>query len=44
MSPERADEPEVVCDFCGSSKLIEIRCKVICGNCGAVLRTCSDLV
>jgi hypothetical protein len=36
-------EPEIICDVCGSPKIIEIKCKVICGNCGAVLRTCSDL-
>jgi hypothetical protein len=38
-----SDEPEIVCDVCGSTRVIEIKCKVQCANCGAILRTCSDL-
>lgn len=34
---------EVICDVCGSSRVIEIKCKVVCANCGTVLKTCSDL-
>ena len=31
------------CDVCGSTDLMEIRCKVVCRNCRTILRTCSDL-
>ena len=36
MAPE-------VCDVCGSSNVKEIKCKLVCQNCGTILRTCSDL-
>jgi hypothetical protein len=32
-----------VCEVCGSSDVKEIKCKVICQNCGTILRTCADL-
>jgi rubredoxin len=32
-----------VCDVCGSTNLKEIKCKLICQNCGTILRSCSDL-
>jgi hypothetical protein len=32
-----------VCDVCGSSRVIEIKCKLICQNCGTILRSCADL-
>lgn len=32
-----------VCDVCGSSQVREIKCKLICQNCGTILRSCSDL-
>lgn len=32
-----------VCDVCGSTSVKEIKCKVICENCGTILKTCSDL-
>lgn len=35
-------EPEV-CDVCGSLEIVEIKCKVMCRNCGTILRSCSDL-
>ena len=31
------------CDVCGSTDVREIRCKVICGNCGTILQSCADL-
>lgn len=34
--------PEV-CDFCGSTDIQEIKCKVVCRNCGTILKTCADL-
>jgi hypothetical protein len=36
-------EPEVVCDVCGSADIVEIKCKVVCRNCGTILKSCSDL-
>jgi rubredoxin len=35
-----ADE---VCDVCGSTNIKEIKCKVICQNCGTILKSCADL-
>ncbi len=35
-------QPEV-CDVCGSANIVEIKCKVMCRNCGTILRSCSDL-
>jgi hypothetical protein len=32
-----------VCDVCGSSDIKEIKCKVICQNCGTILESCADL-
>jgi hypothetical protein len=32
-----------VCDVCGSSNVREIKCKLVCQNCGTILRTCADL-
>ena len=32
-----------VCDVCGSTNVKEIKCKVVCQNCGTILKTCSDL-
>ena len=31
-----------VCDVCGSTNIKEIKCKVICLNCGTILKTCAD--
>jgi hypothetical protein len=33
----------VVCDVCGSTRVQELRCKVICRNCGTILQSCADL-
>lgn len=35
--------PADVCDVCGSANIKEIKCKVICQNCGTILRSCADL-
>ena len=32
------------CDVCGSMDVQAFKCKLICRNCGAILRTCSDLM
>ncbi|HWJ21958.1 MAG TPA: hypothetical protein VNS52_06365 [Gemmatimonadaceae bacterium] len=31
------------CDVCGSTDVREIKCKVICANCGTILQSCADL-
>ena len=31
------------CDVCGAASLVEIKCKVICRNCGSIVRSCADL-
>jgi hypothetical protein len=33
-----------LCDVCGSSQVREIKCKLICQNCGTILRSCADLL
>jgi rubredoxin len=35
--------PAEVCDICGSTNIKEIKCKLICQNCGTILRSCADL-
>ena len=35
--------PAKVCDICGSSNIKEIKCKVVCQNCGTILKSCADL-
>ena len=32
-----------VCDVCGSTDIRAFKCKLICQNCGTILKTCSDL-
>jgi len=32
-----------VCEVCGSTNIKEIKCKVVCQNCGTILKTCADL-
>jgi hypothetical protein len=32
-----------VCDVCGSTEIMAFKCKLMCQNCGTILRTCSDL-
>ena len=38
-----ADKDAEICDVCGSSNIVAFKCKLICQNCGTILRTCSDL-
>ena len=33
----------MTCPICGSADIQEIRCKVICRNCGTILQSCADL-
>ena len=32
-----------VCDVCGSTNIKEIKCKLICQNCGTILKSRADL-
>ena len=42
---EAVENPAIeACDVCGSSDIQAFKCKLICRNCGAILRTCSDLM
>ena len=53
MDGDRADRrPEAVpaespagehCDVCGSDRVIWRKCKLICLNCGTILKSCADL-
>jgi len=36
-------QPEI-CDICGSAEVKTIKCKVICQNCGTILKSCADLI
>ncbi len=36
-------ELDGVCDVCGREELYELKCKVVCGNCRSIVRTCADL-
>jgi hypothetical protein len=31
------------CDICGFANVHEVKCKVICRNCGTILQSCADL-
>jgi hypothetical protein len=31
------------CDICNSSRVVLIKCKLVCTNCGTILQTCADL-
>jgi len=35
--------PAEICDVCGSANIKEIKCKLVCQNCGTILRSCADL-
>ncbi len=34
---------EETCEVCGSTNIKEIKCKLVCLNCGTILRSCADL-
>ena len=46
-APRMIIAPEVtvcdVCDVCGAAAVQEVRCKLICRNCGTILQSCADL-
>ena len=37
------DQNAEICDVCGSNNIVAFKCKLICQNCGTILKTCSDL-
>lgn len=37
------DSTSDTCPVCGSDRVAEIRCKVICQNCKTILQSCADL-
>ena len=42
---EALEDPAIeACEVCGSTDIRQFKCKVICQNCGTILKTCSDLV
>ena len=41
---EALENPAIeACEVCGSTDIRQFKCKVICQNCGTILKTCSDL-
>ncbi len=39
-----ADEPQdETCDVCGSALISWRKCKLVCLNCGTILKSCADL-
>jgi len=38
-----AEPPPDTCDYCGSDRVIWRSCKLICLNCGQIVKSCADL-
>jgi hypothetical protein len=32
-----------LCDYCGEDALVWRKCKLICGQCGNIIKSCADL-
>jgi hypothetical protein len=41
--PEDSKAPSETCDYCGAEALTWRKCKLICGNCGNIVKSCADL-
>ena len=41
--PPKAEPPAETCDYCGSTDLAWIKCKLICRNCRQINKSCADL-
>jgi len=41
--PGRNHSPPETCDYCGSTDLHWVKCKLICRNCRQINKSCSDL-
>lgn len=38
-----AEDSSDSCDICGSERVVWQKCKLICLNCGTILKSCADL-
>jgi hypothetical protein len=36
-------EPEDICEVCGSTDVVWRQCKLLCRNCGTIVKSCADL-
>ncbi len=46
VTPPKGDgesSPGEICDVCGSDRVIWRKCKLVCLNCGTILKSCADL-
>lgn len=44
VSQPQGTEPEPErCDYCGSTDLVWVRCKLVCRNCKQINKSCADL-
>jgi hypothetical protein len=41
--PRRQDPHAESCDYCGSTALEWVKCKLICRNCRQINKSCADL-
>jgi len=41
--PSRDEPPPETCDYCGSTDLQWIKCKLVCRNCRQINKSCADL-
>jgi hypothetical protein len=43
VNPVDGPDDDAVCDVCGSDRINWRNCKLICLNCGTILKSCADL-
>jgi hypothetical protein len=41
--PPKAEPAAETCDYCGSTALEWIKCKLVCRNCRQIVKSCADL-
>jgi hypothetical protein len=41
--PSRDATGEERCDYCGATALSWRKCKLVCGSCGNIVKSCADL-
>ena len=41
--PPGNSEGEESCDYCGAVALVWRKCKLMCTNCGNIVKSCADL-
>ena len=44
LPDEPPPEPEDFCEVCGSVDVFWHQCKLMCRNCGAIVKSCADLL